>query len=99
VQVLRSWVESLPEGRGGWMGALRDARFAARFTTLVGEPPLAYVSRWRLETAAGLRQDGALGLGEIASRVGYESEAAFSKAFRRRSGAPPGAYRRRVAAA
>ena len=129
VQVLRAWIESLPEGRGGWMGALRDrqigaalahvhrsperdwtnaslaeavgmsrSRFAARFTALVGEPPLTYLSRWRLETAAGLLQDGALGLAEIAARVGYESEAAFSKAFRRRFGAPPGAYRRRAAA-
>jgi AraC-like DNA-binding protein len=129
VQVLRAWILSLPEGRGGWMGALRDrhvgaalalvhrspdrdwtnaslaeavgmsrSRFAARFTALVGEPPVTYLSRWRLETAAGLLQDGALGLGEIASRVGYESEAAFSKAFRRRFGAPPGAWRRRSAA-
>jgi AraC-like DNA-binding protein len=129
VQVLRAWIESLPEGRGGWLGALRDrqvgaalalvhrsperdwtnaalakavgmsrSRFAARFTALVGEPPLAYVSRWRLETAAGLLQDGAFSLGEIAQRVGYDSEAAFSKAFRRRFGTPPGAYRRRSAA-
>jgi len=129
VLVLRAWIESVPEGRGGWMGALRErhvgaalahihrsperdwtnaslaeavgmsrSRFAARFTALVGEPPLAYLSRWRLETAAGLLQDGTLGLGEIASRVGYESEAAFSKAFRRRFGAPPGAYRRSTAA-
>jgi AraC-like DNA-binding protein len=129
VLVLRAFIESLPEGRGGWMGALRDrqvgaalalvhrspergwtnaslaeavgmsrSRFAARFTALVGEPPLTYVARWRLETAAGLLQDGALSLGEIAARVGYESEAAFSKAFRRRFGAPPGAYRRRAAA-
>jgi AraC-like DNA-binding protein len=129
VQVLRAWIESLPDGRGGWMGALRDrqigaalaqvhrsperdwtnaslaeavgmsrSRFAARFTALVGEPPLAYLSRWRLETAAGLLKDGTLGLAEIAARVGYESEAAFSKAFRRRFGAPPGAYRRRAAA-
>jgi AraC-like DNA-binding protein len=130
VQVLRAWIESLPEGRGGWLGALRDprigaalalvhraperpwtnaslaeavgmsrSRFAARFAALVGEPPLAYVSRWRLETAGGLLQDGALGLGEIAARVGYLSEAAFSKAFRRRFGTPPGAFRRRTAAA
>jgi AraC-like DNA-binding protein len=129
VQVLRAWIESLPEGQGGWMGALRDrqvgaalalvhraperdwtnaslaeavgmsrSRFAARFAALVGEPPLAYVSRWRLETAAGLLQDGALSLAEVAQRVGYESEAAFSKAFRRRFGTPPGAYRRRSAA-
>jgi AraC-like DNA-binding protein len=74
------------------------SRFAARFTALVGEPPLGYLSRWRLETAAGLLQDGALSLGEVAGRVGYESEAAFSKAFRRRFGVPPGAYRRRAAA-
>jgi AraC-like DNA-binding protein len=129
VQVLRAWIETAPEGRGGWMGALRDrqigaalarvhrsperdwtnaslaeavgmsrSRFAARFTALVGEPPLTYLSRWRLETAAGLLQDGALGLAEVAARIGYESEAAFSKAFRRRFGAPPGAYRRRAAA-
>ena len=129
VQVLRAFTLSLPEGRGGWMGALRDgqvgaalahihrsperdwtnaalaeavgmsrSRFAARFSALVGEPPLTYLSRWRLETAAGLLQDGPLSLGEIASRVGYESEAAFSKAFRRRFGVPPGAYRRQAAA-
>lgn len=129
VQVLRAWIQSLPEGRGGWLGALRDrhvggalalvhrspergwtnaslaeavgtsrSRFAARFTALVGEPPMAYLSRWRLETAAGLLQDGSLSLGEIAPRVGYESEAAFSKAFRRRFGKPPGAYRRGAAA-
>jgi transcriptional regulator GlxA family with amidase domain len=130
VQVLRAWLESLPEGRGGWLGALRDrhvgaalalvhrsperawtnaalaeavgmsrSRFAARWSALVGEPPLGYLSRWRLATAAGLLQDGALSIGEIAARVGYESEAAFSKAFRRRFGAPPGAWRRRAAAA
>jgi AraC-like DNA-binding protein len=129
VQVLRAWIESLPGGRGGWMGALRDrqvgaalalvhrspertwtnaslaeavgmsrSRFAARFAALVGEPPLTYVSRWRLETAAALLQDGGLGLAEVAARVGYDSEAAFSKAFRRRFGTPPGAYRRRSAA-
>jgi transcriptional regulator GlxA family with amidase domain len=50
------------------------------------------VTRWRLETAAGLLQDGALSLAEVAQRVGYSSEAAFSKAFRRRFGTPPGAY-------
>jgi AraC-like DNA-binding protein len=130
VQVLRAWILTLPEGRGGWIGALRDrpvgralahihrsperdwtnaslaeavgmsrSRFAARFTALVGEPPLTYLSRWRLESAAGmLRDDDATGLAEIASRVGYLSEAAFSKAFRRRFGAPPGEYRRRCAA-
>jgi AraC-like DNA-binding protein len=74
------------------------SRFAARFTALVGEPPLGYLSRWRLETAAGLLQDTGSGLAEIAGRVGYESQAAFSKAFRRRFGFPPATYRRRAAA-
>jgi len=129
VQALRAWIESLPEGRGGWLGALRDrhvgaalglihrvperdwtnaslasevglsrSRFAARFTALVGQPPLTYLTRWRMEKAASLLQEGDRGLAEIAASVGYESEAAFSKAFRRRFGLPPGAYRRRVAA-
>ncbi|HET7293549.1 MAG TPA: helix-turn-helix transcriptional regulator [Vicinamibacteria bacterium] len=90
----RDWTNaSLAEAVG-----MSRSRFAARFRGLVGEPPLAYLSRWRLETAAGLLQDGALGLAEIAARVGYESEAAFSKAFRRRFGTPPGAYRRSAAA-
>lgn len=128
VQVLRAWIETLAEGRGGWLGALRDrqmgaalarlheaperpwttatlagavgmsrSRFAARFTALVGQPPLTYLSRWRLQRAARLLEDPALSLGDVAARVGYESESAFSKAFRRRYGAPPGAYRRRAA--
>jgi transcriptional regulator GlxA family with amidase domain len=90
----RDWTNaSLAEAVG-----MSRSRFAARFTALVGEPPLTYVARWRLETAAGLLQDGGLGLAEVAARVGYESEAAFSKAFRRRFGTPPGAYRRMSAA-
>ena len=67
--------------------------FAARFAALVGEPPLAYLTRWRMRLAAGLlRAD--VPLTEIAERVGYESEAAFSVAFKRERGIPPGRYRR-----
>lgn len=70
--------------------------FATRFTTTVGEPPLTYLTRWRLVKAArAMRDDGAaLSLAQIASAIGYESEAAFSKAFRRMFGQPPGAFRR-----
>lgn len=68
--------------------------FAGRFAELVGEPPLHYVTRWRMQKAAALLREGAATLGDIADRVGYESEAAFSKAFKRWVGTAPGAYRK-----
>jgi AraC-like DNA-binding protein len=67
--------------------------FAARFTTLVGEAPLAYLTRWRMHLAADLLRGKGLTLSEVAGRVGYESEAAFSKAFKRQVGTSPGAFR------
>jgi AraC-like DNA-binding protein len=69
--------------------------FAARFRALVGAPPVAYLSRWRLHLATTLLRDEQLAVRAIAERVGYESEAAFSKAFKRRFGASPGTYRRK----
>jgi AraC-like DNA-binding protein len=85
---------------------LSRSAFAARFAQLVGEPPLQYLTRWRLYTAArllrGSEEAGRAGavaasftLSEVAERVGYGSEAAFSHAFRRWTGVAPGAYRRR----
>jgi AraC family transcriptional regulator, alkane utilization regulator len=68
--------------------------FAGRFTKLVGEPPLRYLSRWRMHKAIELIQESRLTTAEIASLVGYESEAAFSKAFKKWNGKGPGAYRR-----
>lgn len=68
--------------------------FAGRFAELVGEPPLHYVTRWRMQRAASLLREGKATLADIADRVGYESEAAFSKAFKRWVGAAPGAYRK-----
>ncbi len=68
--------------------------FAARFLELVGETPMQYLTRWRLRRAADLIVNGDAGLAEIAARVGYESEAAFHKAFKREYGLGPGAYRR-----
>jgi AraC-like DNA-binding protein len=68
--------------------------FAYRFAALAGEPPLAYLARWRAQVAARLLRETSLALGAVAARVGYESEAAFSRAFRRAMGVAPGAYRR-----
>jgi AraC-like DNA-binding protein len=76
-------------------GMSRSA-FASRFTRLVGEPPLHYLTRWRMQKAQSLLRDGRVSLADVASRVGYDSEAAFSKAFKRAVGAAPGAYRRRT---
>jgi AraC-like DNA-binding protein len=68
--------------------------FAARFTELVGEPAMRYLARWRMHLAvARLREEGA-GVGELAGGLGYRSEAAFSRAFKRVIGSPPGLVRR-----
>ena len=69
--------------------------FANTFRELVGEPPLQYLTRWRMQKAAGLLRLGYQTLAEIASEVGYESEAAFSNAFKRWMQISPGAFRRK----
>jgi AraC-like DNA-binding protein len=67
--------------------------FAARFTELVGEPAMHYVTRWRMNMAlTWLREDDAP-IGDLSRRLGYESEAAFSRAFKRYMGVSPGAAR------
>jgi transcriptional regulator GlxA family with amidase domain len=86
----RPWsVEDLAE-----LAKMSRAAFARRFTALVGEPPLAYLTRWRMELAARhLRESNDL-VAHIAERVGYRSEYAFSRAFSRAFDEPPGRYRR-----
>jgi AraC-like DNA-binding protein len=76
------------------VGMSRSA-FAARFTQLVGEPAMRYVSRWKMYAALMWLKEDAAPLGELASRLGYESEAAFRRAFKRFIGVSPGAVRRR----
>jgi len=125
IQAIRSWLETDPAAKTGWLGALQDnqigraialihrdparnwtvgslaaelamsrSAFAARFTELVEEPAMQYVTRWRMQVAVtALRNDGAT-VGELASRLGYRSEAAFARAFKRVSGVPPGAVKR-----
>ncbi|WP_438028408.1 cupin domain-containing protein [Sorangium sp. So ce233] len=72
---------------------LSRSAFAERFKQLVGEPPLGYLTRLRLERAAELLRAGST-LADVAQRTGYSSEAAFSHAFRQWAGTPPGAYRK-----
>ena len=74
-------------------GMSRSA-FSAHFTKVVGEAPMQYLTSWRLRKAASMLRATNDGIGAIASRVGYDSEAAFSKAFKRSIGVAPGAYRR-----
>ncbi|HET6387128.1 MAG TPA: AraC family transcriptional regulator [Armatimonadota bacterium] len=68
--------------------------FAVRFSQIAGISPLDYVTKWRMEKAGDLLRQGEENLEEIAWRVGYESGAAFSKAFKREMGLPPGLYRK-----
>ena len=74
-------------------GMSRSA-FAARFKALLGETPLEYLTRWRMETAGRLLRDDGRKLSAVASAVGYRADAAFTRAFRRVQGASPSEYRR-----
>ena len=65
-----------------------------RFARYLGQPPMAYLKDWRLELAAESLRSTSRSVVQVASEVGYESEAAFNRAFKRRFGSPPAAYRR-----
>lgn len=75
------------------VGMSRSA-FASRFTELVGESVIYYVTRWRMHVAAGRLRSENDSVAEIASRLGYQSEAAFGRAFKRMYGISPGAIPR-----
>jgi len=86
----RSWtVESLAREVGLSRSALAD-----RFTALLGKSPMQYLTQWRLTLAAHLLRTTRKSASVVALEVGYESEAAFNRAFRREFGAPPAAWRR-----
>jgi AraC-like DNA-binding protein len=76
------------------LSGMSRSSFAIRFTKLVGEPPLRYLTRWRMHKAIEMILENRLSTAEIASLVGYESETSFSKAFKKWNGQGPGAYRR-----
>lgn len=74
---------------------------AKRFTELMGQPPMQYLTQWRMQVAANLLAQSSAKVATIASDVGYDSEAAFSRAFKKSTGLAPGAWResRRTASA
>ena len=73
--------------------SLSRATLTRRFSSLVGEPPLSYLTRWRMELAARHLRETDKAVSTIARGVGYTSEFAFSRAFSRLRGLPPGRYR------
>ena len=125
VEVIRKYIDALPEDARGWCSSIRDPQigaalqlihnrpshswtveelarevgvsrsmFAERFVSYVGVSPIHYLSRWRLQVAANLLTQG-MTLARAAAEVGYESEAAFNRAFKKYVGVPPGAWRKR----
>jgi AraC-like DNA-binding protein len=125
VEIVRRYIDALPEGSPGWLSGLRDRQvgaalglmhgrvaepwtldsiareigmsrttFAERFTQFVGDSPMHYLGRWRLQVAAGLLERQGMNIAQAAAKVGYESEAAFNRAFKKEVGVPPGAWRR-----
>ncbi len=123
-EVMRRYIEKVPEGEKGWLAALNDAQvsrvlklihgeptrdwtvaalgkeagisrsaLAERFAAMVGDSPMRYLANWRMQLAKRLLRESGQNIAEIASQVGYESEAAFNRAFRRLVGKPPAAWR------
>ena len=89
-RVAHPWtIASLAEEVGISRSALVE-----RFTRYLSEPPMTYLTRWRLQLAARSLENTSRGVAEVAAEVGYESEAAFNRAFKREFGRPPGQYRR-----
>jgi AraC family transcriptional regulator, alkane utilization regulator len=86
----RDWqVDALAQESGLSRSALAD-----RFVALLGEPPMQYLTGWRMALASQALSNSNDAVARIAERVGYESEAAFSRAFKREFGTPPAAWRR-----
>lgn len=73
--------------------SMSRSAFAARFKELLGQTPLDYVTEWRMQKAIQLLSQRNKKLIDIAQSIGYESDAAFSKAFKRVVGLTPGEYR------
>ncbi|VTU29367.1 transcriptional activator FtrA [Variovorax sp. SRS16] len=78
---------------------LSRSALAERFTKYVGVPPMQYLTRWRMVVAAGQLRERRGDLARVAASVGYESEAAFNRAFKREFGTTPGQWKRRNQAA
>jgi transcriptional regulator GlxA family with amidase domain len=129
VEAVRSYIESAPEHRRGWLAGLGDATvaralammhgdvrrawsvealaretgvsrsvLAERFARTLGVGPMHYLARWRLQVAAQELKSSPTTVARVAERIGYESEAAFSRAFKKEFGVAPAAWRRAEAA-
>jgi AraC-like DNA-binding protein len=130
VDAARRYLDGLPPGSAGWLGALRDRHVGQairllherpaepwsvealshqvglsrstlheRFVELTGQAPMQYLANWRMQLGASLLRQGQAKVATIAQDVGYESEAAFARAFKRMTGQPPATWRRAQAAA
>lgn len=89
-QPAHAWtVEELAQSVG-----LSRSAFSQRFADIVGQPPMQYLTRWRLQLAAKELTGASKPLLAIAAQVGYESEAAFNRAFKREFGVPPASWRK-----
>jgi len=86
------------ESLAGAVGMSRSA-FAERFTRIIGEPPMRYLAQQRLQAASHRLAASSDSIARIAFKVGYESEAAFNRAFKREFGVPPAAWRKQCARA
>lgn len=86
------------EGLARQCGASRSV-FAERFVQLLGVPPMHYLARWRMQVASEMLNRGNLNMAAIASEIGYESEAAFSRSFKRTMGVTPSAWRQGIRSA
>lgn len=126
IEVVRCYMESLPDGATGWLAALADPRVGRAVQLLHDDPkrawtleilardvgvsrsvlvnsfaehlgvaPMAYLINWRMQLAARMLTDGGMTIARIAAAVGYESEAAFSRTFKRCTTLSPGAWRTR----
>ena len=76
---------------------LSRSLLAERFTNLVGIPPMQYLTKWRMQIASDLLTSGSATVAIVAAEIGYASEAAFSRAFKKMVGVSPSAWRRRCA--
>jgi AraC-like DNA-binding protein len=79
--------------------SMSRAAFSRRFHALTGQPPMTYLTRWRMTLAVQLLRNSAVSVDTVATRVGYTSEFAFANAFKRHFGTPPGRFRRQAQAA
>ena len=75
------------------IAALSRSAFAERFNEYVGHPPMQYLTNWRMQLATNYLRNGTESIASVANRVGYDSEAAFSRAFKKAVGAPPSEWR------